>query len=254
MATGATRLARLEERRRGREHARSRRQDRSRDAPLHHFAGSAGPPNRADDPRPLDDRKRPALGVGHGLPRRRMPCADGQRPRQLGHPQAHGVQRHANGRHQRLHASEAQSRRLGRRLPRKPHRRMIFFARFPCVPIDHILSAVEGATRLKLIILDACRTDPFRATSSKRAVARGLAAPETIEVNELVAYSARAGTAAADGDPGAASPYTAALLKRLTTPGLDVELALRRVRDDVLRATHREQEPFYYGSMGGDEF
>src|ERR1700722_15874489 len=71
MATGATRLARLEERRRGREHARSRRQDRSRDAPLHHFAGSAGPPNRADDPRPLDDRKRPALGVGHGLPRRR---------------------------------------------------------------------------------------------------------------------------------------------------------------------------------------
>ena len=130
---------------------------------------------------------------------------------------------------------------------------MIFFARFPCVPIDHILSAVEGATRLKLIILDACRTDPFRATSSKRAVARGLAAPETIEVNELVAYSARAGTAAADGDPGAASPYTAALLKRLTTPGLDVELALRRVRDDVLRATHREQEPFYYGSMGGDE-
>jgi TPR repeat protein len=125
--------------------------------------------------------------------------------------------------------------------------------KYEAVPIEHILSAVEGATRLKLIILDACRTDPFRATSSKRAVARGLAAPETIEVNELVAYSARAGTAAADGDPGAASPYTAALLKRLTTPGLDVELALRRVRDDVLRATHREQEPFYYGSMGGDE-
>ena len=125
--------------------------------------------------------------------------------------------------------------------------------KYEAVPLEHVLETVEGATRLKLVILDACRTDPFKATSSKKAVNRGLAPPETPEVNELVAYSARAGTAAADGDPGGDSPYTAALLKRLTTPGLDVELALRRVRDDVLSSTHREQEPFYYGSMGGDE-
>src|SRR5271163_2770456 len=125
--------------------------------------------------------------------------------------------------------------------------------KYEAVPLEHVLETVEGATRLKLVILDACRTDPFKATSSKKAVNRGLAPPEIPEVNELVAYSARAGTAAADGDPGGDSPYTAALLKRLTTPGLDVELALRRVRDDVLSSTHREQEPFYYGSMGGDE-
>lgn len=49
------------------------------------------------------------------------------------------------------------------------------------------------------------------------------------------------------------SPYTTALIKHLPTPGLDIELALRRVRDEVLRATKNKQEPFKYGSLGGAE-
>jgi Sulfatase-modifying factor enzyme 1 len=49
------------------------------------------------------------------------------------------------------------------------------------------------------------------------------------------------------------SPFTTALVKHLPTPGLDVELALRRVRDEVLRATKNRQEPFKYGSLGGAE-
>ncbi len=121
------------------------------------------------------------------------------------------------------------------------------------VPLDRVLEAVAGAKRLKLIILDSCRTDPFKGASSTKSMTRGLAAIEPSDSNELIAYAAKAGTVAADGDPGGNSPYTAALLKRLTTPGLDVELALRRVRDDVMSATHREQEPFLYGSLGGDE-
>jgi TPR repeat protein len=121
------------------------------------------------------------------------------------------------------------------------------------VPLDRVLKAVAGASRLKLVILDACRTDPFKATARTKAVNRGFARVEPGDANELVAYAAKAGTVAADGEAGGHSPYTAALLKRLTVPGLDVELALRHVRDDVLAATHREQEPFYYGAMGGDE-
>ncbi len=121
------------------------------------------------------------------------------------------------------------------------------------VPLDRVLQAVQGATRLKLVLLDACRTDPFKATSQSRAINRGLQSIEPSAANELVAYAAKAGTVAADGEPGGNSPYTTALLKRLTTPGLDVELALRRVHDDVLATTRREQEPFYYGAMGGDE-
>ncbi len=73
-----------------------------------------GPPDRTDGPRPLDDRKRLALGVGHDLPRRRMPRADRQRPRQFRHHQTHELQPHAQSCDQKLHASEAQGRRLGR--------------------------------------------------------------------------------------------------------------------------------------------
>jgi uncharacterized caspase-like protein len=47
--------------------------------------------------------------------------------------------------------------------------------------------------------------------------------------------------------------FATALLKHLATPGLDVELALRRVRDEVLKATRNRQEPFKYGSLGGAE-
>ncbi len=81
--------------------------------------------------RPLDDRERPALGVGHDLPRRRMPRAHRQRTRQSRHHQAHGLQRHAKVGDQGLDASKAQGRRLGRRFPRQPHRRMIFLHPIP---------------------------------------------------------------------------------------------------------------------------
>ena len=49
------------------------------------------------------------------------------------------------------------------------------------------------------------------------------------------------------------SPYTTALVKHLTTPGLDLRLALGRVRDEVLKSTSNRQEPFVYGSLGGTE-
>jgi uncharacterized caspase-like protein len=74
----------------------------------------------------------------------------------------------------------------------------------------------------------------------------------SLSPNTLIAYAQKAGVTAEDGE-GANSPYTTALLKHLLTPGLDVELALRRVRDEVLKATQNRQEPFKYGSLGGAE-
>src|SRR5581483_6402240 len=70
--------------------------------------------------------------------------------------------------------------------------------------------------------------------------------------NMLIAYSAKAGSTAADGD-SRNSPFSLALSKHLTTPGLDVRKAFGYVRDDVLKATANHQEPFVYGSLGGDE-
>src|ERR1700730_2899930 len=122
--------------------------------------------------------------------------------------------------------------------------------------LDRVLLAIEPAKRLRLVILDACRDNPFaksmKRTLASRAISQGLAKVEPTSPNMLIAYSAKAGSTAADGD-GKNSPFTVALSKHLTTPGLDVRRAFGFVRDDVLKTTSNRQEPFVYGSLGGED-
>jgi Caspase domain len=121
--------------------------------------------------------------------------------------------------------------------------------------LDRVLLAIEPAKQLRLVILDACRDNPFakvmKRTVASRAIGRGLAKVEPTSPNTLIAYSAKAGSTALDGDKN--SPFTTALAKHLTTPGLDVRRAFGFVRDDVLKNTSNRQEPFVYGSLGGDD-
>ncbi|MCA6125578.1 caspase family protein [Bradyrhizobium sp. WSM 1704] len=122
--------------------------------------------------------------------------------------------------------------------------------------LDRVLVAIEPVRKLRLVILDACRDNPFAKTMKRtlatRAIGQGLAKVEPTSPNVLIAYSAKAGSTAADGD-GKNSPFTAALSKYLPTPGLDVRRAFGYVRDDVLKTTNNRQEPFVYGSLGGED-
>jgi len=122
--------------------------------------------------------------------------------------------------------------------------------------LDRVLLAIEPAKRLRLVILDACRDNPFtksmKRTVASRAIGLGLAKIEPTSPNMLIAYSAKAGSTAMDGD-GRNSPFTIALARHLATPGLDVRRAFGFVRDDVLKSTGNRQEPFVYGSLGGDD-
>jgi uncharacterized caspase-like protein len=121
--------------------------------------------------------------------------------------------------------------------------------------LDRVLIAVEPAKRLRLVILDACRDNPFsksmKRTSVSRSIERGLAKVEPSSSNTMVAFAAKAGSTALDGDKN--SPFATALVKYLTKPGLDLRRAFGFVRDDVLKATGNKQEPFVYGSLGGDD-
>jgi len=122
--------------------------------------------------------------------------------------------------------------------------------------LDRVLVAVESARKLRLVILDACRDNPFAQTMKRtlatRSIGRGLAKVEPSGPNTLIAYSAKAGSTAEDGT-GKDSPFTIALANHLVTPGLDVRRAFGFVRDDVLKATSNHQEPYVYGSLGGDD-
>jgi uncharacterized caspase-like protein len=123
------------------------------------------------------------------------------------------------------------------------------------VSLDRVLVAVESAKQLRLVILDACRDNPFNKTMKKvsmRSIGRGLAKVEPTSPNTLIAYAAKAGSTAADGD-SKHSPFTAALVRHIATPGLDVRKAFGFVRDDVLKVTNNRQEPYVYGSLGGED-
>jgi len=123
------------------------------------------------------------------------------------------------------------------------------------VSLRSISLQVSKAQQLGLVVLDACRNNPFaakmRRSLATRAVTRGLAPTEPSD-NVLIAYAARDGTTASDGD-GRNSPFTTALLRHIETPGLEITFLFRRVRDDVMTATKREQQPFVYGSLSKEE-
>jgi len=123
------------------------------------------------------------------------------------------------------------------------------------VSLDRMLRVLEPARQLRLVILDACRDNPFshtmKRTMASRSVGRGLAKVEPTASDTLIAFAAKAGSTASDGS-GAHSPFTAALLRHLAEPGLDLRIAFGRVRDEVMAKTDRKQEPFVYGSLGGE--
>ena len=126
---------------------------------------------------------------------------------------------------------------------------------FEAVPLEQVLNAAERAKKLRLVILDACRDNPFAnqmkrtLTVASRSVSQGLAAVEP-EAGTLVVYAAKDGETALDGD-GINSPFASAFVKNLPTPGLEVRRLFDFVRDDVMEATGRKQKPFSYGSISG---
>ena len=124
------------------------------------------------------------------------------------------------------------------------------------IPVERALFAVEPAKQLRLIILDACRDNPFaktmKRTLASRAIGRGLAKVEPTSPNTMIAFAAKAGSTASDGD-ARNSPFATALVEHLPKPGLDLRKAFGFVRDDVLKTTGYKQEPYVYGSLGGDD-
>jgi uncharacterized caspase-like protein len=124
------------------------------------------------------------------------------------------------------------------------------------VALNRFLLAAEPASQLRLVILDACRDNPFakkmKRTLASRSIGRGLAGVEANRPNTFIAFAAKEGSTAADGD-GQNSPFSTALLKHLTRPGLDIRKAFGYVRDDVMSATGNQQEPYTTNSLGGND-
>jgi len=129
---------------------------------------------------------------------------------------------------------------------------------FSALKIDLVLRQMDREPRVKLVILDACRDNPFEtqlarsmgATRSASALASGLA-----EINPaggtMIAFATDPGDVALDGQ-GEHSPFTEALLQHIETPGLEVNVMMTRVRGEVFRTTGERQRPWTNTSLTGE--
>lgn len=135
------------------------------------------------------------------------------------------------------------------------------------VSLAQFEAVVDRARKMRIVILDSCRDNPFAGVidvdavletadtsdgTTRSAGSSGLA-PVDPDRGTLVAFAARGGQVALDGFTDN-SPYALALMARMTEPGLELSLMFRQVRDLVLQETANLQEPFTYGSLGGTPF
>ena len=122
------------------------------------------------------------------------------------------------------------------------------------ITLTQVQAKVDAASKLGLVILDACRNNPFSSrmvrTGGARAIGSGLANIEP-EGNVLVSFAAKHGTTASDG-AGEHSPFTESLLAHIEEPALEINFLFRKVRDEVRSKTKKQQEPYTYGSLSSE--
>jgi uncharacterized caspase-like protein len=121
------------------------------------------------------------------------------------------------------------------------------------VDLNTLIEAASAATEFGLVMFDASRNNPFAGTAPRATGTRPLngVARHTEPSNSLlVAYATAPGATTADGD-GRNSPFTAALLRHIETPDLEVSRLFSNVRADVAAATQRKQLPFVFSSLSG---
>jgi tetratricopeptide (TPR) repeat protein len=123
------------------------------------------------------------------------------------------------------------------------------------VALEQVIAAIGGARKLRLVMLDACRDNPFAPTMQRtiglKLVDKGLSNIEP-EAGFMVVYAAKHGQTALDGE-GVDSPFAVAVAHDIKEPHVEVRKLFDIIRDDVWSASKHQQQPFTYGSPPGRE-
>ncbi|MCK1720510.1 tetratricopeptide repeat protein [Bradyrhizobium sp. 141] len=124
------------------------------------------------------------------------------------------------------------------------------------VALEQVIAAVGAARKVRLVVLDACRDNPFapamQRTLSLKLVDKGFSNIEP-GAGFMVVYAAKHGETAMDGDGSANSPFATALAREIKQPRIEIRKLFDIIRDDVWAATRHGQQPFTYGSPPGRE-
>lgn len=126
-------------------------------------------------------------------------------------------------------------------------------AKHSSLALDKVIAVMEksGASS-NIIILDACRNNPYVRAWSRAGEGRGWA-PVYAPKGTLIAFATSPGEVASDGT-GRNGAYTAALLKHIHSPDLPIEELFKRARNSLASATKGKQTSWEHTSLSGDFF
>ncbi len=120
------------------------------------------------------------------------------------------------------------------------------------VSVDAVMAQlVQAGTDVNILILDACRNNPFERGLHRSLGRSGGLATVSAPKGTVIAYATAPGTTADDGD-GANSPYTTALLRAMATPGKKVEEVFKDTRIELANTTNNRQISWESSSLIGD--
>ena len=129
-------------------------------------------------------------------------------------------------------------------------------ARYETVVLDDAISASLNTGKLSMILIDACRDNPFsgKMSGGTRSVGRGLSIVDVGKgnVNQIISFAASSGEVAEDGS-GQNSPYASAIIDLLDEPNLEIGKLFRLVRDRVTQATGGKQKPVVNQDLSGED-
>jgi Caspase domain/Putative peptidoglycan binding domain len=124
------------------------------------------------------------------------------------------------------------------------------------INIDVTLDQTMSDAKVKLVLLDACRDNPFAAKIRSAATSRsvnvqsGLAEMKSSE-GTLIAFATGPGQTALDGQGGTNSPFTRALVANIAKPGVEIQQAMTQVRAQVNEETNKGQLPWGHTNLIG---
>lgn len=135
---------------------------------------------------------------------------------------------------------------------------------FETLKLDLVMKQLLREAKIKIVILDSCRDNPLAAELSRSMAQQGGGRSRSVSVQSgmgivdthgtsgtLVAFATAPGTVALDGR-GQHSPFTEALLQHMETPGIDIDVMMKRVRGQVTRGTSERQVPWTNSSLTGE--
>jgi uncharacterized caspase-like protein len=108
------------------------------------------------------------------------------------------------------------------------------------IPLDEVIDRISAPAKITLAFIDACRNDPFHRGVGDRGFAP---ADSSFDRQVYIGMSTKLGKTALDGEKGTGSPFAQSFTRIIPTPGLRIDDAFRKLREDVAKRTNGKEEP-----------